>query len=243
MGCVIEELLAACLIHQRVEECIKVTSGGVSKQRDALGSSLVAQLPHLIPSGRDFPALLLEQALVVEQAAGRVEHRCQIGLTIRVRVGGRVIVYKAGDDLFAHGYFLAGNGHGQHIGDLGDVLILDELLGQASLTANCQMDDIRILAALHCGADVILELLVSDKLYLNTGLLGKGVADLLPDFRAVAGLDRSNLDGAASGRLFAVSAALLIGCATASGQQAQGHRSCQRQAENFLSLHHSFLPP
>ena len=42
-------------------------------------------------------------------------------------------------------------------------VVLDELLGQAGLTAGGQVDDVGELAALHGGADDVLQVLVDSR--------------------------------------------------------------------------------
>ena len=95
VGGVVEEVGAAGLVHQSVEESVKVTGGGVGEEVDALCHGLVAQLPHLIPGGGDFPALFLKEARVVEQAAGGVEHGGEVGLAVGVGVGARAVVRRS----------------------------------------------------------------------------------------------------------------------------------------------------
>lgn len=85
------------------------------------------------------PALFLQETGVVEQAAGAVEHGSQIGFAVAVGVG-QGGVGKAAGDLLADFLALAGNRHAQHIGDVGDQVALDELLGQGSFTAGGQMN-------------------------------------------------------------------------------------------------------
>ena len=80
-------------------------------------------------------------------------------------------------------------------GDVSDQIALDELLGQGSFTAGSQMDNVGVVAALHGGADDVLQLLVGGQVYLDAGLGGKGLGDLLPHLSTVASLDGSNLDG------------------------------------------------
>ena len=194
VGGLVEELRAAGGIHQCVEERIKVAGGGVGEQVGALSGSLVAQCPHLVPGLGHVPALFLQETGVVEQAAGAVEHGSQIGLAVAVGVG-QGGVGKAACDLLAHLLALAGHGHAQHIGDVGDQVALDELLGQGSFTAGGQMDHVGVVAALHGGANDVLQLLVGGQLHLDAGLGGKGLGDLLPHLSAIAGLDGSDLDG------------------------------------------------
>ena len=57
------------------------------------------------------------------------------------------------------------------------------------------MDNVGVVAALHGGADDVLQLLVGGQVHLDAGLGGKGLGDLFPHIRAVAGLDGGNLDG------------------------------------------------
>ena len=194
MGRLVEEVGAACCIHQRIEERIKVAGGGVSEQVGALCSRLVTQFPHFIPRGGHIPAFFFQEPCIVEQTAGAVEHGSQIGLAITVRVGKRSIG-KAAGDLLADFLALAGNRHAQHIGDVSDQIALDELLGQGSFTAGGQMDHVGVVAALHGGADDVLQLFVGGQVHLDAGLGGKGLGDLFPHLSAVAGLDGSNLDG------------------------------------------------
>ena len=194
VGGLVEELGAACCVHQSIEESVEVAGGGVGEQVSALSLCLFAQLPHLVPGLGHVPALFLQEAGVVEQAAGAVEHGGQVGLAVAVGVGKRSIG-KAAGDLLAHLLALAGHGHAQHIGDVGDQVALDELLGQGSFTAGGQMDHIGVIAALHGRADDILQLLVGGQLHLDAGLSSKGLGDLLPHLSAIAGLDGSDLDG------------------------------------------------
>ena len=194
MGSLVEEVGAACGVHQRIEEGVEVAGGGVGEQIGALGSSFITQCPHLVPSSRHVPALFLQETGVVEQAAGAVEHGSQIGLAVAVGVG-QGGVGKAAGDLLAHLLALAGHGHAQHIGDVGDQVALDELLGQGSFTAGGQMDHVGVVAALHGGADNVLQLFVGGQVHLDAGLGGKGLGDLFPHLSAIAGLDGSNLDG------------------------------------------------
>ena len=175
----VKELGAAHGVHQSVQESVEVAGGGISKEVDALGHGLVAQLPHLVPGGGQGPALLLQKARVIEQAAGGVEHGSQISLAVAVGIGDGVIGEAAGD-LVGDLHVLAGHGHAQHVGDVEDLLILDKLVGQALLTAGGQMNDVRELTALHGGPDDVFQVLVLSELDLDAGLGGKGVADLLP---------------------------------------------------------------
>ena len=194
VGGLVEELGAACCVHQSIEESVEVAGGGVGEQVSALSLCLFAQLPHLVPGLGHVPALFLQEAGVVEQAAGAVEHGGQVGLAIAVGVGERS-VGKAAGDLLADLLALAGHGHAQHVGDVSDQIALDELLGQGSLTAGGQMDHIGVIAALHGGADDVLQLLVGGQFHLDAGLSSKGLGDLLPHLSTVASLDGSNLDG------------------------------------------------
>ena len=194
MGGLVEEVGATCGVHQRIEEGVEVAGGGVGEQVSALSLCLFAQLPHLVPGLGHVPALFLQEAGVVEQAAGAVEHGGQVGLAIAVGVGERS-VGKAAGDLLADLLALAGHGHAQHVGDVSDQVALDELLGQGSFTAGGQMDHIGVIAALHGGADDVLQLLVGGQLHLDAGLSSKGLGDLLPHLSTVASLDGSNLDG------------------------------------------------
>ena len=194
MGGLVEELGAACCVHQSIEESVEVAGGGVGEQVSALSLCLFAQLPHLVPGLGHVPALFLQEAGIVEQAAGAVEHGGQVGLAIAVGVGERS-VGKAAGDLLADFLALAGHGHAQHIGDVRDQVALDELLGQGSLTAGGQVDHVGVVAALHGGADDVLQLFVGGQVHLDAGLSGKGLGDLLPHLSTVASLDGSNLDG------------------------------------------------
>ena len=194
MGGLVEELRAAGSVHQRIEEGVEVAGGGVGEQVGALGSSLITQFPHFIPSGGHIPALFLQETGVVEQAAGAVEHGSQIGFAVAVGVGQGGIGEAAGD-LLAHLLALAGHGHAQHIGDVGDQVALDELLGQGSLTAGGQMDHVGVVAALHGGADDIFQILVGGQVHLDAGLGGKGISDFLPHLGTVSGLNGGDLDG------------------------------------------------
>ena len=194
MGGLVEELRAAGSVHQRIEEGVEVAGSGVGEQVGALSGSLVAQRPHLVPGLGHVPALFLQETGVVEQAAGAVEHGSQIGFAVAVGVG-QGGVGKAAGDLLAHLLALAGHGHAQHIGDVGNQVALDELLGQGSFTAGGQMDHVGVVAALHGGTDDVLQLFVGGQVHLDAGLGGKGLGDLFPHLSAVAGLDGSNLDG------------------------------------------------
>ena len=194
MGRLVEEVGAACCIHQRIKERIKVAGGGVSEQVGALRSRLVTQFPHFIPCGGHIPAFFFQEPCVVEQTAGAVEHGSQIGLAIAVRVGKRSIG-KAAGDLLADFLALTGNRHAQHIGDVSDQIALDELLGQSSFTTGSQMDYIRVIAALHGGADDIFQVLVGGQFNLDARLGGKGFGDFLPHLGAVSGLNGSDFDG------------------------------------------------
>ena len=194
MGRLVEEVGAACCIHQRIEERIKVAGGGVSEQVGALRSRLVTQFPHFIPCLGHIPALFLQETGVVEQAAGAVEHGSQIGFAVAVGVG-QGGVGKAACDLLAHLLALAGHGHAQHIGDVSDQIALDELLGQGSFTAGSQMDHVGVVAALHGGADDVLQLFVGGQFHLDARLGGKGFGDFLPHLGAVSGLNGSDFDG------------------------------------------------
>ena len=165
MGRLVEEVGAACCIHQRIEERIKVAGGGVSEQVGALRSRLVTQFPHFIPCGGHIPAFFFQEASVVEQAAGAVE------------------------------LALAGHGHAQHVGDVSDQIALDELLGQSSFTAGSQVDHVGVIAALHGGADDIFQVLVGGQFHLDASLGGKGFGDFLPHLGAVSGLNGSDFDG------------------------------------------------
>ena len=104
-------------------------------------------------------------------------------------------VGEAADDLVRDLGALAGNGHVQHVGQVGEQLLLDELLGQALLTAGSQVDNVGIIASLHLGIDDVLQILVGDQGDVGAGLSGEGVADLLPDLGAVSGLDGGDLQG------------------------------------------------
>ena len=194
VGGLVEELGAACCVHQSIEESVEVTGGGVGEQVSALSLCLFAQLPHLVPGLGHVPALFLQEAGVVEQAAGAVEHGGQVGLAIAVGVGERS-VGKAAGDLLADLLALAGHGHAQHVGDVSDQVALDELLREGSLTAGSQVDHVGIIAALHGRSDDVLQLLIGGQLHLDAGLSGKGLGDLLPHLCTVASLDGSNLDG------------------------------------------------
>src|SRR5699024_4651417 len=163
VGGLVEELGAAADVHQGVEESVKVAGGGVSKEVGAGSGGCVAQGPHLVPGLGHLPAVLGQEAGVVEQAAGAVEHGGQVGLAVAVGVGQRGIG-KAAGDLVAHHRVLAGHGHAQHVGDVGDQVALDELLGQGGLAAGGQVDDVGVIAALHGGADDVLEVLVGGQL-------------------------------------------------------------------------------
>ena len=194
MGSLVEEVGAACGVHQRIEEGVEVAGGGVGEQVGALSGSLVAQCPHLVPGLGHIPALFLQETGVVEQAAGAVEHGSQIGLAVAVGVG-QGGVGKAAGNLLAHLLALAGHGHAQHIGDVGDQVALDELLGQGSFTAGGQMDHVGVVAALHGGADDIFQILVGGQLHFDAGLGGKGISDFLPHLGTVSGLNGGDLDG------------------------------------------------
>ena len=194
MGGLVEELRAAGSVHQRIEEGVEVAGGGVGEQVGALSGSLVAQCPHLVPGLGHVPALFLQETGVVEQAAGAVEHGSQIGLAVAVGVGQRGVGEAAGD-LLAHLLALAGHGHAQHIGDVGDQVALDELLGQSSFAAGGQMDHVGVVAALHGGADDIFQILVGGQLHFDAGLGGKGIRDFLPHLGTVSGLNGGDLDG------------------------------------------------
>ena len=194
VGGLVEELGAACCVHQSIEESVEVAGGGVGEQVSALSLCLFAQLPHLVPGLGHVPALFLQEAGVVEQAAGAVEHGSQVGLAIAVGVGERS-VGKAAGDLLADLLALAGHGHAQHVGDVSDQVALDELLREGSLTAGSQVDHVRVIAALHGRSDDVLQLLIGGQLHLDAGLSGKGFGDLLPHLCTVASLDGSNLDG------------------------------------------------
>ena len=255
MGGVIEEVGAAGLVHQGVEESVKVTGGGVGEEVDALFHGLVAELPHLIPGGGDFPALFLKEALVVEEAAGAVEHGGEVGLAVGVGVGARAVVHEALDDLVADSDVLTGDGHGQNVGDLGDVLVLDELLGQAGLTAGGQVDDVGELAALHGGADDVLEVLVDNELDVDAGLSREGVADFLPHAGVcllIAGSQSRHGDGhvGSGGRVVAGGGGVSVlggGIAggglsrSASGKNAQSQHEHEEKRKEFLHFHSSFL--
>ena len=194
VGGLVEELGAACCVHQSIEESVEVAGGGVGEQVSALSLCLFAQLPHLVPGLGHIPALFLQEASVVEQTAGAVEHGGQIGLAIAVGVGERS-VGKAAGDLLADLLALAGHGHAQHVGDVSDQITLDELLGQSSFTTGSQVDHIRVIAALHGGADDIFQVLVGGQFHLDARLGGKGFGDFLPHLGAVSGLNGSDFDG------------------------------------------------
>src|SRR5699024_6607612 len=89
VGGLVEELGAAADVHQGIEEGVKVAGGGIRKQVGAGGGGSVAQGPHLVPGLGHLPAVLLQEAGVVEQAAGAVEHGGQVGLAVAVGVGQR----------------------------------------------------------------------------------------------------------------------------------------------------------
>ena len=57
------------------------------------------------------------------------------------------------------------------------------------------MDDVRIITALHGGADDIFQILVGGQLHLDAGLGGKGIGDFLPHLGTVSGLNGGDLDG------------------------------------------------
>ena len=61
------------------------------------------------------------------------------------------------------------------------------------------MDDVGVIAALHRGADDVLQVLVGGQLNGDAGLLGEGVGHLLPHLGAVGGLDGRHLDGLGRG--------------------------------------------
>src|SRR5699024_9900457 len=118
--------------------------------------------------------------------AGRVEHGGEIGLAVAIGVGEGGLGEAAGNLVGDNGV-LAGHGHGEHIGDVEDVLILDELLGQAGFTTGGQMDDVGIVAALHGGADDVFQVAVDNQVNVDASGLGEGVGDLRPDIGAVSG--------------------------------------------------------
>ena len=250
VGSLVEELRAAGSVHQRIEEGVEVAGGGVGEQVGALSGSLVAQCPHLVPGLGHVPALFLQETGVVEQAAGAVEHGSQIGFAVAVGVG-QGGVGKAAGDLLAHLLALAGHGHAQHIGDVGDQVALDELLGQGSFTAGGQMDHVGVVAALHGGADDVLQLLVSGQVYLDAGLGGKGLGDLLPHISAVAGLDGGYLDGNVCSRRCGRSGGggCHAGCGgagrAAAGSQTQcsGANAGRLQEITTRNTIHTVLPP
>ena len=250
VGSLVEEVGATCGVHQRIEEGVEVAGGGVGEQVGALSGSLVAQCPHLVPGLGHVPALFLQETGVVEQAAGAVEHGSQIGLAIAVGVGQGGVGKSAGDFL-AHLLALAGHGHAQHVSDVGDQVALDELLGQGSFTAGGQMDHVGVVAALHGGADDVLQLLVSGQVYLDAGLGGKGLGDLLPHISAVAGLDGGYLDGNVCSRRCGRSGGggCHAGCggagraATGSQTQCSGANAGRLQEITTRNTIHTVLPP
>ena len=249
MGSLVEEVGAAGSVHQRIEEGVEVAGGGVGEQVGALSGSLVAQCPHLVPGLGHVPALFLQETGVVEQAAGAVEHGSQIGFAVAVGVG-QGGVGKAAGDLLAHLLALAGHGHAQHIGDVGDQVALDELLGQGSFTAGGQMDHVGVVAALHGGADDVLQLFVGGQVHLDAGLCGKGLGDLLPHISAVAGLDGGYLDGnvrshygRSSGRRCRAGRGGAGRAAAGSQTQCSGANAGRLQEITTRNTIHTVLPP
>ena len=224
MGGSLKELGAANAVHQRVQESVKVTGGGIGEQVDALSLGGFAQGPHLVPGGGNLPALFLKQAGVVEQAAGAVEHGGHVGLAIVIGVGQRGIG-KAASDLIFHKLILAGHGHAEHVGDFGHVIVLDELLGQSSGTAGGQMDHIGELAALHGGANNVLQVLVGDKVNGDAGLGREGLGNLRPDFRAISRFNSSDLNGFGG-----------------HGRRAQAQSQNQRQRDTKKLFHRIIFP-
>ena len=103
------------------------------------------------------------------------------------------------------------------------------------------MDHVGEVAALHSGADDVLQGLVGNQLHLDAGLGGKGVADLFPHAGVglfIGGGQSGHLDGTLGG-LGGAGAALAagiaggrviglgrgrLGSAAAAGQQRQSHR-------------------
>ena len=255
----VKELGAAHRVHQSVQESVEVAGGGISKEVDALGHGLVAQLPHLVPGGGNLPPLLLKEAGVVEQAAGGVEHGGQIGLAVAVGVGEGGVGKTAGD-LVGDLHVLAGHGHAQHVGDFGDLVVLDELVGQALLTAGGQMDHVGILSALHGGPDDVLQTLVGGELHLDAGLGGEGVTDLLPHAGIgilVAGGQGGHADGHVAGGVVggglrglaglghrgagAGSGGSLAAVVGAAGEQGRGQGKRQPQGQDLLQFHFRYL--
>ena len=128
---------------------------------------------------------------------------------------------------------------------------LDELLGQGSLTAGSQMDNVGVVAALHGGADDVLQLLVGGQVHLDAGLGGKGLGDLLPHLSAVAGLDGGYLDGNVCSRRCGRSGGggCHAGCGgagrAAAGSQTQcsGANAGRLQEITTRNTIHTVLPP
>ena len=114
------------------------------------------------------------------------------------------------------------------------------------------MDDVGVLAALHGGADDVLEVLVGDELDLDTGGLGEGRADVDPHLSAVGGLDGGYLDGAGGFGGVAAFGSSGVGAGSggiaggglgraARGQNAESEHEHENERKEFLHCHSSFL--
>ena len=238
----IEELGTADSVHQSEHERIVVAGGGVGEQSDALSLSGLAQFPHLVPSGGNFPALVLEQLSVVEQATGRVEHGSHVGNAITVG-SNNVVVGEAASDLFRNLNGLAGDGQGQSVGQGVQSVSLNQLLGQTSGTAGSQMDNIGEFAVLHGTGQDVLQVLVGGQLDLDAGLSFESSGNVNPDLRTVSGLDGSNLDGhrLSSGGISSGSVCLgSLGSGrsgrTAASDQRKSHGKAQQHSNDLLHL-------
>ena len=234
----VEELGAARRVHQSVEESVEVTGGGVGKQADAFGLRLVAQLPHLIPGGGHFPALFFQQAGVIEQAAGAVEHGCQIRFAVAIRIGQGGI-REATRNFILHLDVLTGHRHVQHIGNVQNAVVFNERFGQSRLAARGQMDDVGIIAGLHTRTDNILQLLVGRQFNRNAGVGSlKRRAHFFPHVAAIGRLDGGHLQRLLSGRRRAASRGAGA-CrrrrrragAAAAGEQGERHGEHQHNAK------------
>ena len=244
----VEEVAAADNVHEGVQESVEVTGGRVGEEVDALLKGLVAELPHLVPGGGNSPALFLKEAGVVEQAAGGVEHGGEVGLAVVVGVGGGS-VGEALDDLVADGDIFAGDGHVEHVGDVGDELVVDELLGQAGFTAGGQVDDVGVVAALHGSADDVLEVALDGELNRDAGLGGEGVADLLPHSGIgllVGALKSGYLDGGGGLAGAALGGSRIAGPGRgrvpAAGGEGKDHYQRQSKGKQLLQIHLHFPP-
>ena len=215
MGGLLEESVSADGVHQAVEESVEVAGGGIGEERDPLRLGLLAQLPHFIPGLGNLPALLLEEAGVVEQTAGAVEHGHEIGFTVGIGLGERG-VQEAGEDLILHLDVFARHGHLQDGGQIPQRVVLGHGFGQGQGSAGGQVYHIGVVARLHVRADNVFQILVDGQFDGNAFVFRfESGLDLLPHIGAVSGFQSRYLQGG----LFAAAAGTGILRGLAAGEQ------------------------